>query len=303
MHVIRPTHGSGQHLDDDRDHAGRPVRRAVAGATAPARLGTDDVATLSAPRGRIPYGYRRVFDTATRRLVSLEPEPTAAAVVREIATRYALGELPVAIVADLNRDSVRSPSGVAPWRADIIRRLATSPVYVGEAPRSQRERPADVEMARWPALIPRELHEQCVNRIEQPSLARLGRPSPASHLLSFIMTCGVCGGVTTTVSIRRGGGRPPRPSYVCKAHAHAVGPQYACDAAVRAVMLAYLHDPSAAVGPTPTADDGTLRLARGVRSDAYRDRSDLDMQLGRGSLTVDDYRTISGTLDRRITSA
>src|SRR5262245_5659709 len=72
VHVRRPTHGSGQHVDDDRDHVTRPARRADAAATASGTSGTHDFATLSAPRGRIPYGYRRVFDTATRRLVSLE---------------------------------------------------------------------------------------------------------------------------------------------------------------------------------------------------------------------------------------
>ena len=63
------------------------------------------MATEGLPHGKIPYGYRRVYDPKTRRL--LRQEPDTAPVVREIARRLLAGEAlgAVALVDDSFRQA------------------------------------------------------------------------------------------------------------------------------------------------------------------------------------------------------
>jgi site-specific DNA recombinase len=44
-------------------------------------------AALGRPHGRVPYGFRRVFDPQTRAFLTPEPEPVEAAVVAELYRR------------------------------------------------------------------------------------------------------------------------------------------------------------------------------------------------------------------------
>ncbi|HEY2766341.1 MAG TPA: recombinase family protein, partial [Pseudonocardiaceae bacterium] len=48
-------------------------------------------AVAGRPSGRIPYGYRRIFDPHTRQLIAQEPEPAEAEVVAELFARLIQG--------------------------------------------------------------------------------------------------------------------------------------------------------------------------------------------------------------------
>lgn len=48
-------------------------------------------AAAGRPHGHVPYGYRRVYDPVTRRLVAQEPEPGEATVIGELFERLEAG--------------------------------------------------------------------------------------------------------------------------------------------------------------------------------------------------------------------
>lgn len=165
------------------------------------------------------YGYQRVRDTLTGKLVEVIPHPEQAPIVREIFARYAAGESAWGIAADLNRRGVPSrTSRTSGWSAVAVKDVAIgrpayagfrswSPTYevdeygremvpgrdpadIGKRPKWQKRILWDVETI-WPALVdPVAWREQYEKQQAQPL------PPPDArepkHLLSLIVQC-VCG--------------------------------------------------------------------------------------------------------------
>src|SRR5262245_36713518 len=52
------------------------------------RRAVDRDAAAGKPHGPVPYGYRRLYDPVTRRYAGQEPEPSEAAVIRELFERF-----------------------------------------------------------------------------------------------------------------------------------------------------------------------------------------------------------------------
>ncbi|MBV9060989.1 MAG: recombinase family protein [Pseudonocardiales bacterium] len=65
-------------------------------------------AVAGRPSGRIPYGYRRVFDPQTRQLIAQEPEPAEAAVVAELFGRLVAGHSLHSIARDFATRGIRN---------------------------------------------------------------------------------------------------------------------------------------------------------------------------------------------------
>ena len=91
-----------------------------------------DVAARAAqglPHGKIPYGYRRVYDSRTRALIRQEPDPETAPIVQELARRILAGEAFYALTNELNARGVPSPETIR------MRRLGNTDRLVAVAPR------------------------------------------------------------------------------------------------------------------------------------------------------------------------
>ncbi len=85
-----------------------------------------DNAANGLPHGICKYGYERIHDPRTGRLLGQRPVPEHAAVCAEIIRRIAAAEPVSAIYHDLVKRGVPAPGGGA-WYRRTITKIATSP--------------------------------------------------------------------------------------------------------------------------------------------------------------------------------
>lgn len=148
------------------------------------------------PHGKNLYGYRRVYDSATRQLIRIEPHPAQATIVREAARRVLEGDTLYAIAKSFNERGVlprrvplkehRQSLG---WTPVAIKQMLVQPSYAGVRTHNG-EAVAD---ASWPALIEQGDWDQIQAILHDPARGRL-RNATAVHLLSGIAICEACGG-------------------------------------------------------------------------------------------------------------
>jgi DNA invertase Pin-like site-specific DNA recombinase len=137
------------------------------------------------PAGKLLYGHLREYDARGRYVRTvIDPEP--AAVVREIARRYADGEPAYAIAADLRHRGVESRRGGG-WWPRTITAVATTAAYAGlRVHRGQVVGPAD-----WPAIVDEATWAACAARASNPQRRGL-QDKKLKHWLSGAVRCGVC---------------------------------------------------------------------------------------------------------------
>jgi site-specific DNA recombinase len=131
-------------------------------------------AVAGRPGGRIPYGYRRVFDPRTRQLIAQEPEPAEADVVAELYQRLIQGHSLRAIARDFEARGIRTRTGLV-FTSQHLRSVALSPVYAALRAHRPTGHPGGwhavlpVEQlyeGQWPAVVSRAdwLAVQCLLR-------------------------------------------------------------------------------------------------------------------------------------------
>ncbi|HEX2298796.1 MAG TPA: recombinase family protein, partial [Pseudonocardiaceae bacterium] len=201
-------------------------------------------AVAGRPGGRIPFGYRRVFDPRTRQLIAQEPEPAEAAVVAELYRRLIQGHSLRAIARDFQARCIRTRTGRV-FSAEHLRSVALSPVYAAlraHRPTGHsggRHAVLPVEQlyeGQWPAVVPRA-DWLAVQRLLRSPERKTSRPGRGKHLLSLIAHCGRCGG-TVAVAYRRG-----RSEYFCRTKGCIRIPQHEVDELAEQIMLDYLARP------------------------------------------------------------
>jgi DNA invertase Pin-like site-specific DNA recombinase len=167
------------------------------------KRGIDLAAEAGRPHGVTTYGYRRIYHQRTKALVRQEPDDevrdavgadgavstyTNADVVREIFDRISAGDPLITIERDFNWRGIPSSQGKQ-WLRGVIRKIALNPAYAGKCVL----RGEVVGEGRWPALVDEETYWACRRLLEDPGRTTT-RPGRAKYLLSYIATCGVCGG-------------------------------------------------------------------------------------------------------------
>lgn len=158
--------------------------------------------------GWVPWGYRRIYDPITRKLVRQEIVQEEAEVVRTIYRRLLAGDALRQIARDFEGEGVRSRTGRV-ISAQVIRDWATSPTYVGlrrHQPKDRGRRGGALYPAQWPAIVEMEQWEDVQRLLSNPK-RKTERPGLGKSLLSFTATCGVCLGPMST-SYRDGQGGP-----------------------------------------------------------------------------------------------
>lgn len=141
------------------------------------------------------YGYRRIYDQETRTLLRVEPHPDQAPVVQEAAERVLRGDSYTAIARDFNARGIppRSAKRLPPleafgWTPSAIKAMLQTPTYAGK----RTLRGKIVADGIWEPLIEPETW----NRLQASMISDSRAPSgdnAATHLLSGIARCGVCG--------------------------------------------------------------------------------------------------------------
>lgn len=211
------------------------------------------------PHGTIPYGYTRAY-AGRGRFASQDPHPVSGPIVTELATRYAAGESPATVAADLAERGVPTP-GSKPWTGQNVVRLATSIVYTGR----RRYRGKQVALIGthegcWPALVDEETHMAAVARAEG---ARKGQaPRKSENLMVGIAHCWRCPrGVPSPVGYIYAVDRDGRRVYRCLKGCVQL-PQSDVDIVVLRVLAElFLRDSFAALfAPGESADLAAARV-------------------------------------------
>ena len=218
-------------------------------------------AALGRPHGRVPYGYRRVFDPQTRVFLAQEPEPGEAEAVTELFRRLVQGHSLRAIARDFEQRGIRTRSGVV-WTGQHLRSLAIKSLYAGlrtHIPgRRGGDRMVDLDTlydGQWPPLVSRAdwFAVQRLLRAPERKTTRSGRAKP---LLSFIGRCGVWLG-TLNVAYR-----DDRSLYVCRAKGCVIVTRVDLDTLAEQVMLHYLARPDVIDTLRAGDHDGDRELSR-----------------------------------------
>lgn len=149
------------------------------------------------PHGRLPFGYRRVYDEHTGVLLRQEIDPEKAAIIIKAVDEILSGVAINAIVTRLNREGVPTPMKPTSdhsrgWMNSTLRQILKSPTIAG----LRKYRGEVIGEADWPAIIPRDRWEQ-VNRVLDDRARRTRYVDEDNHshpkwLLSFIAKCGYC---------------------------------------------------------------------------------------------------------------
>lgn len=229
------------------------------------------------PHAHVPFGYRRTYSPVTGDFESQYEYPPEAAIVREIAARFASGESVNAIVVDLNARGVDSPSTskrrakarngepvtVTMWTPITVKSIATSPVYIGKRTYKKGRQchpdgtPFDlIHDGNWPPLLDLLTHEQCIQRTQLPPDRRWARTSRPVHLLTGILRCGVCGAITSIRNL------PTGPVLVCKTGGCVRAPEELADEVAIATIAKWLARPKVAMAALVDTSPQRLRAAR-----------------------------------------
>lgn len=217
------------------------------------RRTTASQAAKGAPHGRVPYGYKRVYDPETGELVAQVIRDDQAERMREAARRVLAGETPHAIAEDFNTRGVPSPSPAGgPWWYGSVKRMLVNPIYIGK-----RTHHGNRHNAQWPPILDDLTHHQLIAKLTDPA-RKTARETAIRHLLSGLAKCGVCGGRTTVFTQ----GTTRKLAYTCAAkHCMSIHKKPAERTVERAVVK-WLAQPDALALLTAGDDGDAVKAAR-----------------------------------------
>lgn len=163
------------------------------------------------PHGRIPYGFRRTYDSVTRHFVSQLPDgavplspfaatddelrQSRAAVVYEIFRCMAAGQSAYSIAQRLNALDIPTPfRNARGWDGVQVVRTAKNPAYIGKRIHQGKI----IGDAVWDGFIDEVTWWKVAAIIANPQ-RRTHKDTAVRHLMSGMAFCGVCGaGVRVT---------------------------------------------------------------------------------------------------------
>jgi site-specific DNA recombinase len=211
------------------------------------------------PHGRLPYGYRRVYDQSSGALVAQTPYREGskillpeAQVLHDAVHALLSGVTLRQVCRDLNASGVPSPRKprkvtleqnpagvVTQWEPSTLRQMVKNPTIAGR----RVHRGEDVGPADWDPIVDYSTWLRLRSLLDDPARLTVSNPrGPAPrHLLSGIATCGECGArmkAATNLS------RMPR-AYTCRAEGcmKVIVAAERVDERVEAVLLATFARP------------------------------------------------------------
>lgn len=171
------------------------------------------------PHGRIPYGYRGVYDTSTGRLVGQEPDPHTGELVRLMARRIISGTPVGTIANDLQDRGEPTPQKshdgkiTSAWTATTVKQIMRNPTIAGK----RVYRGGVIGDAAWEPLVSFEDFTRIQRLLSDPSRrVRESATTGPKSLLSHIAICDCCGHPLHRVLDRRRGDAPRKVRYVCR---------------------------------------------------------------------------------------
>jgi len=249
------------------------------------------------PWGPVPFGYTRVFDPVTGRLIGQEKDPKRAPIVAELFARLEAGHSLRSIAADFaERGITRAPREgrpEGPISAAQLRNMAMQAGYAGIRASDTIGQTFD---AVWPAIVtPRQYH--AVHRILTDSARKTSRPGRGKWFLSMIGKCGAddCDS-PLSVRYRRG------PRYRCHEKSHVLIDMEELDQVAETVILDYLNrnDVVEALSAAWSAEDQRLATIRDQLDTVRAELRELAAGVGAGKVTLDFAAMAEPGVRRRI---
>jgi len=267
-------------------------------------------AAAGKPHGSVPFGYRRIYDQETRRLVRQEPHPDEAPVVREVYDRLTKGHSFRAIAADFEARGIRTrprkdKAGVLQpgklFTPQHLRDLVLAPVYAGlrvHDPKGKamhrRHHLEGAVTGTWEPLVPEATYFAVRQMLSRPE-RKTSRGGKAKHLLSLIAQCHVCGGPLSVTTRREA------PEYACHRKGCVRIAKTDLDEVAEGAILQFLAEPDV-FDTLAAADDGDQRLQQ-VRDDlgvARNELAELRAGVAAGRLSVANLTVIEPGLLARV---
>ncbi|MFD4740552.1 recombinase family protein [Streptomyces virginiae] len=188
------------------------------------------------PWGRVPDGYKRVYDPDSGDLVEQVEHPVQGPIVREIWEAAAAGQSLRSTAARLNAAGRFTQKG-KPWEVWHLRTVLRNPAYAGRRVFQGQ----DYKAGTWPPLVEPEVFEAVQALLDMEGRSWSTDTTPA-HQLSGIALCGEHPELRATNSepkllayVNRG-----YPSLRCSQVAHTTVNEAKLTAFVEEALLAYL---------------------------------------------------------------
>ncbi|MBN7403657.1 recombinase family protein [Mycobacteroides abscessus subsp. abscessus] len=221
------------------------------------------------PHGRVPYGYRIVRDPDTGKAVGRVVDPVRGPLVAEAARRVLDGQSLASMVRWI---ATKDPD--PKWNEAKLRRILVNPTTAGYRTHSITEKgkrgPQVIHgEGTWEPIITREQHADLVALFATRKSGPRG--SEPRHLLSGIVTCGVC---ENYLWLGKGGRKKDGSHYdvySCQ-NRHAARNKQALDEVITSVIEGMLASPEALAAlaapppdPSPSAVAELEELKRQLR--------------------------------------
>lgn len=244
------------------------------------------------PHGKIPYGYARRYDEKTKLLLSQDPHPEQAPIVRQIFARYLEGVGIRTIARELQAQGSTTKNGCQ-WQDGEVRRILGNPIYAGR----RVHRGAVVGEATWEPLVDPVQFDRVQERFARSREGKT-RATAQARLLTGVGRCGLCGGKVTRIH-----DRGKRSVYTCKLCYRVSRDMKKLDRYVTDVLLAVLRKPEtrdalSAQGPDPAVKEAQAAIA------ALKARiEEATTQAANGVITFSALGKIESQLQRQIDEA
>jgi site-specific DNA recombinase len=254
------------------------------------------------PRGVTPYGYQRVYDPHSGRMLEQVRCPETAPVVEEMVRRILADDSLYRIAQDLNLRGVPTPRGQRDliagrevdrpgWSSSMIRNLLAKQSLMG----IRTHNGVTVGPGSWePIVKPADwMAVQAV--LANPQRGRNPSGVAPRHLLSGIAVCGVCGAWLRPLTNRG------RPTYACfgvtptspKGHVARARPPL--DAMVVVRVVRRLEDPNLLVGFSRAR-----QRERQIVDTAAQEIADLDAQIAEYVRSASTRKGMAATAFERV---
>jgi len=235
---------------------------------------------LSAERGaihgKVPYGFRRVYDSKSGDLIGQVKDPDTADVIEEAAKRVAANETTYKIAKDFQNRGIPAPRDAKRgWDPQTINQIVLNPAVIGK----RVHKGEIVGDAVWDPILDELLYKKCKRILTNPE-RRTQRDSAVKYLLSGIAV-GPCGGV---LRMRRNRGHK---CYTCIVDFCASMEIVKLDQYVEAAVLEYISRPDFAAAFLPDSDDeAATHEAAALVEELQAELEEARVLVGRRELSV-----------------
>lgn len=251
---------------------------------------------LSAERGdihgKIPYGFRRLYDSATGDLLGQVENLEAAEVLREAAKRVIAGETTYKIAKDFTTRSIPPPRGAKRgWVPYTINQIVLNPAVIGKRVHKNEV----VGDAVWDEILDEITYYACRRILTDPA-RQSQRDSTVKYLLTGIAT-GPCGGV-----LRRRRNRAHQ-CYTCVVDFCTSIEIAKADDYVEAAVLEYVSQPEFASLLQVTDDEDDIREALAIVNELESELAEARKLVGKRKLSVASLAAVEEELLPQIEAA